>query len=123
MANQHGDTSEPWNKGTTGNKRATKAIKAYRIQKVARLMGQGATQADIVQFAAQEWGLTRTPARKLWAEAMFEVKEQWSIDREEFGAMLLQQLNDLQKKTAGRQNDAVTLGCINAAAKIAKLFD
>ena len=114
---------EPWNKGKTGVKRATKAIVVYRVQKAARMMGQGASQADIVQFAEQEWGLSRSQGRRIWREAMTEVKEMWSIDRDEFAALLLQQLNDLHKKTSGRQNDSVTLGCINSAAKIARLFD
>ena len=45
------------------------------------------------------------------------------MDRADFAALLLQQLNDLHKKTSSRQNDSVTLGCINSAAKIARLFD
>ena len=114
---------EPWNKGKTGVKKATRAVTQYRIEKSARMMAQGASQADIVAYAGQEWGLSRSQGRRIWREAMTEVKEMWSIDRDEFAALLLQQLNDLHKKTSGRQNDSVTLGCINSAAKIARLFD
>ena len=123
MAENKPEKKEPWNKGKKGVKRATKAIMEYRIQKVARMMGQGATQADIVQYAGQEWGLSRSQGKRLWKEAMTEVKEIWSIDRDEFAALILQQVNALLKKTNERQNDSVTLGCLNTAAKIAKLFD
>lgn len=123
MAENNSPKREPWNKGKTGVKRATKAIKEYRIQKAARMMAQGASQQDICQYAKAEWGLSESAGRAVWRDAMTEVKEMWSIDRDEFAALLLQQLNDLHKKTVGRQNDAVTLGCINSAAKIARLFD
>ena len=123
MAEQNDEKQVPWNKGKTGVKRATKAIVEYRIQKAARMMAQGATQADIVQYAGQEWGLSRSQGKRIWRDAMTEVKEIWSIDRDEFAALILQQVNALLKKTNERQNDSVTLGCLNTAAKIARLFD
>ena len=123
MADKNPEKKEVWNKGKKGVKRATKAVMEYRIAKVARMMGQGATQADICQFASQEWGLSRSQGKNLWKHAMTEVKENWSIDRDEFAALILQQVNALLKKTNERQNDSVTLGCLNTAAKIAKLFD
>ena len=115
--------TEPWNKGKTGVKRATRAVVEYRINRAARMMAQGASQSDVVAYAKQEWGLSKSQGQRIWREAMTEVRETWSLDRADFAALLLQQLNDLQKKTTTRQNDSVTLGCINSAAKIARLFD
>ena len=123
MAEKNPDKKEPWNKGKKGVKRATKAVMAYRVQKVARMMGQGANQMDIVAYAQQEWGLSKSQGHRLWREAITEVKETWTIDRDEFAALILQQVNELLKKTNQRQNDSVTLGCLNTAAKIARLFD
>ena len=113
---------EPWNKGKTGVKRATKKVVAYRVHKAARMMAQGASQADVVAYAVQEWGLSKSQGKRIFREALTEVKETWEINREEFAALLLAQLNDLHKKTSSRQNDSVTLGCINSAAKIAGIF-
>ena len=123
MADKNPEKQVPWNKGKKGVKRSTKALKEYRVQKAARMMGQGATQADIVQYAVTEWGLSASQGRRIWRDAMTEVKELWSIDRDEFAALILQQVNTLLKKTSDRQNDAVSLGCLNTAARIAKLFD
>ena len=113
----------PWNKGQTGVKRATKAVVEYRIQRFARMLGQGASLMDCIQYADQEWGLSKSQAKRLHKAALGEVRETWNLDRADFAALLLQQLNDLHKKTRTRQNDSVTLGCINSAAKIARLFD
>ena len=117
------EKQEPWNKGKTGVKRATRAVVEYRINRAARMMAQGASQADVVAYAVQEWGLSKSQGKRIWREAITEVKETWQINRDEFAALLLAQLNDLHKKTSTRQNDSVTLGCINSAAKIARLFD
>ena len=122
MAENKGNP-EPWNKGKTGVKRATRAVTEYRVFKLSKMLAQGASQQDCVAYARQEWGLSRASGRRLYLEAMQEVKETWTMDRADFAALLLQQLNDLHKKTSTRQNDSVTLGCINSAAKIARLFD
>ena len=87
------------------------------------MMAQGANQMDCVQYVEQEWGLTKSSGKRLYREALTEVREIWSLDRTDGAALLLQKLNDLHKKTSTRQNDSVTLGCINSAAKIARLFD
>ena len=103
--------------------RSTIAVKEYRVQKLARMMAQGANQMDCIQYVVAEWGLTESSGKRLYREALDKVREIWTLDRTEFAALLLQQLNDLHKKTSTRQNDSVTLGCINSAAKIARLFD
>jgi len=123
MAETNKPKRDPWNKGKKNVKRATRALKEYRVNRAARMMAQGASQSDICDYAVQEWGLSRSSGKRIWRDAMTEVKESWTYDRTDFAALLLQQLNDLHKKSQSRQNDSVTLGCINTAAKIARLFD
>ena len=113
------ESYQPKKKG----KRCTKATKQYRLARISRMMAQGANQMDIVQYAGAEWGLSQSHAREYFREALDLIKQTMEMDRQEFAAVLLMQVNDLQKKTAQRQNDSVTLGCINTAAKIARLFD
>lgn len=103
--------------------RSTRAVKEYRVMKLARMMAQGANQMDCVQYVEQEWGLSKSSGKRLYRDALTECRNIWDLDRADFAALLLQQLNDLHKKTSTRQNDSVTLGCINSAAKIARLFD
>lgn len=113
----------PWNKGQDNSKRATRAVTNYRIFKVSKLLATGASRQDVIAYAMQEWDLSQSRSKDIYLEAMKEIKETWEMDRTDFAALLLQQLNDLHKKTSARQNDGVTLGCINSAAKIARLFD
>ena len=115
--------TEPWNKGKKGVKRATRAVTEYRVFKLAKMLGAGANKADCIAYGVSEWGLSKHRARDLYLEAMRDIKESWSMDRTDFAALLLQQLNDLHKKTSLRQNDSVTLGCINSAARLARLLD
>ena len=113
----------PWNKGKTGVQRSTKAIKEYRVHKIARMMAQGANRMDCIQYATSEWGVSESQGVRLYKESLAKTREIWEMERTDFAALLLSQLNDLHKKTSSRQNDSVTLGCINSAAKIARLFD
>ena len=83
--------------------RSTRAVKEYRINRLARMMAQGASQQDCIQYVVSEWGLTVSSGKRLYREALNEVREIWSLDRADFAALLLQQLNDLHKKTSTRQ--------------------
>ena len=105
------------------NTRCTKAAKALRMARITRMIAQGANQLDITQYCQQEWELSERHGRQYYRDAIEGIRKHVEMDRAEFAAVLLMQVNDLQKKTASRQNDAVTLGCINTAAKIARLFD
>ena len=120
-ANQDNDEYEEYTPRSK-NTRCTKAMKLARMARIQRMIAQGANSLDIVQYCSQEWGLSQKHGRTYWREAIEHLKEHIEMDRAEFAAVLLMQVNDLQKKTAQRQNDAVTLGCINTAAKIAGLL-
>ena len=105
------------------NKRCSKAVKQYRLSRLTRMIAAGASQMDVVAYCGQEWGLSVRHSRQYYRDCIGLIKKEMEMDRQEFAAVLLMQVNDLQKKTAQRQNDSVTLGCINTAAKIARLFD
>ena len=105
------------------NTRCTQAVKQFRLNRVSRMIAQGASQMDIRDYCVAEWGLSPRMGCQYYRDAVKDIRDHWDLERTEFAAILLQQLNDLHKKTSTRQNDSVTLGCINSAAKIARLFD
>jgi len=106
-----------------GKTRCTAAEKQFRTMRFARMIANGATRSDLLQYGAQEWGLSSRMVDEYRSCAMKELEEDWNLDRQAYAAVLLSQLNIVHKKSMEGGNLAVTLGCINTAAKIAKLFD
>jgi len=106
-----------------GKTRCTAAEKQYRTMRFARMIANGATRSDLLQYGAQEWGLSHRMVDEYRSSAMKELQADWNLDRQAYAAVLLSQLNIVHKKSMEGGNLAVTLGCINTAAKIAKLFD
>jgi|TARA_Y100000361_G_scaffold154095_1_gene178127 hypothetical protein len=106
-----------------GQTRCTAAEKQFRIARCSRMMANGATRSDLVQYAAHTWGISKRQCDEYIAEARKELEEDWNLDRQAFAAVLLSQLNIVHKKALETSNLAVTLGCINSAAKIARLYD
>ena len=108
---------------TTKKARCTAAEKQFRVQRFARMLANGATRSDLAQYAAQEWGVKIRQVDEYVAEARQFLQEDYNLDRQAFAAILLAQLNVVHKKSMEQNNLSVTLGAINTAAKIAKLFD
>ena len=52
-----------------------------------------------------------------------ELEEDYNLDRQAFTAVLLSQLSVIQKKAMEQSNLQTALGCINAAAKLARIYD
>ena len=106
-----------------GKTRCTAAEKQFRTMRFARMIANGATRSDLLQYGAQEWGLSSRMVDDYRSFAMKELEADWNLDRHAYAAVLLSQLNIVHKKSMEGGNLSVTLGCINTAAKIAKLFD
>ena len=103
-------------------RKSTAAEKEYRINRVARLLSNGAVRSEVVQYAASEWGVKTRTADDYIAAARDVLKADWDIDRREFTAELLSQLASLQKECRKTNQSAVALGCINSMARIAQIL-
>ena len=103
-------------------RKSTAAEKDYRVNRVARLLSNGAVRSEISQYAASEWGCSLRQADRYIAEAREVLKADWDIDRRTFTAELLSQLASLPKEARKGNQPSVALGCINTAARIAQLL-
>ncbi len=103
-------------------KKATNHEKEYRINRVARLLANGATRSEIKEYASREWGIGSRQTVTYLNAATEVLKADWDIDRRAFTAELLSQLASLQKEARKSNMHAVALGCINSAAKIAHIL-
>jgi len=105
-------------------RKATAAEKEYRINRVARLLSNGAVRSEIIQYGCSEWGVSDRTVDKYIKAASDILKADWDIDRRTFTAELLSQLASLQKECRKNGNQAhVALGCINTMAKIAHILE
>ena len=105
-------------------RKSTRAEKEYRINRVARLLSNGAVRSEVLEYASREWGVSRATADNYMAAAREVLKADWDIDRRTFTAELMSQLASLQKECRKNGNQAhVALGCINTMAKIAHILE
>jgi len=105
-------------------KKATAAEMEYRVNRVARLLSNGAVRSEIIEYSRKEWGVSRGSADNYIARATEILKNDWNIDRRTFTAELLSQLASLQKEARKNGNQShVALGCINTMAKIAHILE
>ena len=102
--------------------RSTKAEANYRLNKVAKLLSTGHTRSQIMQLAADDWGIKERQTDQYIADARKILKEDFDIDRRQFTAEMLSQLATLQKEARNNSQLSVALGCINSMAKIAQVM-
>ena len=103
-------------------KKIGKAAMDMRINRIARLLANGGTRSDCIQYASREWGVGPRSTDTLIARAREILRDDWEIDRRTFTAELLSQLASLQKESRKNGQGHIALGCINSAAKLAQLI-
>ena len=102
--------------------KSTNVEKDMRINRFARLLSNGGTRSDCLQYGASQWGLSVRQSDQYIAWARDVLKDDWEIDRRTFTAELLSQLASLQKESRKNGQGHIALGCINSAAKLAQLI-
>lgn len=103
-------------------KRSTAAEKGFRVNRVARMLANAAVRSEIIQYAAEKWGVSERTADEYIRAAREVLSKDWEIDRRVFTAELLSQLASLQKEARKTNQPNIALGCINSAARLAQLI-
>ena len=103
-------------------KRSTQAEVDYRVHRVAKLITHGVTRSELLQYAANEWGVKTRAADEYIAQARELLKQDFDIDRRQFTAEVLAQLASVQKAARKNGQLAVALGCINSMARIGQVL-
>jgi len=93
-----------------------------RINRVARLLANGAVRSEILQYAAKEWEASDRTADTYIARARDILRADWETDRLTFTAEILAQLATLQKEARKQNNLGAALGCIKTAAQITQIL-
>ena len=104
-------------------KKSTAAEIDIRVNRVARMLSNGAVRSEIIQYGAKEWGVSESACDKYIRKARDLLCKDWEIERRTFTAELLSQLASLQKESRKNGQGHIALGCINSAAKLAQLMN
>ena len=103
-------------------KKSTKIEVDMRVNRVARLLANGAVRSDIVRYCAKEWDVAERQSDTYIAKAREIIRADWESDRLTFTAEILAQLATLQKEARKTNNLNAALNCIRTAAQITQLL-
>lgn len=92
-----------------------------RIRFLAEIIAKGGRRSDCVQYAAETWGVSERTCDSYLVTAREQLKADWDLQRPQMIADLLSQCSTLQREARAAQQYHIALGCINTAAKLAKL--
>jgi|TARA_R110002012_G_scaffold93914_2_gene227736 hypothetical protein len=92
-----------------------------RVNRVARLIANGARRSDVLQMCAERWGLKDRQADLYLERARKKLKADYDMDRPQMLADLLAQLSTIQMEARRTGNLNIALGAVNTAAKLTQL--
>ena len=104
-------------------KRINKAEKFNRVHQIRALLAGGGTRSQCIAFAATTWGVAPRTADSYIAAANRQIVEDFSCERKDYAAQLLQVLHRVMEQgTQTNQMGAVT-AAVALAMKLARLND
>jgi len=103
-------------------RRSSNAELGLRVNRIARLLANGGTRSDVLQYASNQWECSTRTTDDYIRRAREILCEDWELDRRVFTAEILSQLATLQKEARKQSNLNAALGCIKTAAQIAQVL-
>ena len=103
--------------------KCTKAQKQVRLNKVYELERQGYSKAELLDYARREWGIGRSSLNRYQAEVAAIMTEEFSVSRKQMKVKLADAYLRTYKESNNSNQLAVSLGSLNALAKLFGLAD
>ena len=102
-------------------KKGTKIDKAFRINRIVRMISNGAVNSEIVDYCRQEWGLSRCSAYKYIAWSREEIVSDINQDRQVVVAELIHGAHTVWKKAVADKQYNNALGAMNLISRLGGL--
>ena len=103
--------------------KCTKREKQIRLTKIYAMKREGKSRMQILEYARTNWGIRRAQTDNLIREVMDEMTVEFKRDRVSMTVELADQLSAVIERSAASNQHAVTLGAINAKAKLFNLAE
>jgi len=100
---------------------ATKASVAetqLRIQKIIELQTEFQTTAQIVRYAAENWGIKKRATETLISKATAELKAQFGDQREQIAALLCNHHYDIARRAVKAEQYSPAVGALKEIARL-----
>lgn len=101
--------------------RCTAAEKERRVRDVYNLLSNAASRQEIIQYAAENWGLTDRSTDNYIADARLLIEEDCSLSRQAFLAECLSRLRNYEKQAAKRGQMQVATNSVRLQAELVGL--
>ena len=102
-------------------KKSTNAEKAFRVSTVYGLLCDGASRADIVRFAAENWDIKERMAENYIADARVQIEHDCQLSRQQFLAETLAGLRQVRQSAGRRGQHQVVVNAIRLQAELVGL--
>lgn len=98
--------------------RSTKVEKNYRVDTVYKLLSEGHSRGQILQFGSSEWGVTDRQVDTYIAEAREKLLADAEMERPAWVAEALQRLRVYEQAAYKQKQNQTAINAVQAAAKL-----
>ena len=98
--------------------RSTKVEKNFRVDTVYKLLSEGNSRGQILQFGSAEWGVTDRQVDTYIAEARDKLLADAEMERPAWVAEALQRLRTYEQAAYKSRQNQVAINAVQAQAKL-----
>ena len=99
-------------------KKATNAESKFRTDAVYKLLGQGWSRTQIIQFAEEKWGIKTGQTDAYIRKARVLLEQDCELERPAWIAEALQRLRKLEQAAADKNQVSAAISAIQMQAKL-----
>ena len=101
--------------------KSTKAAKEFRVNTVYKLLIDGKSRSEILQFAADEWDISTRQGDQYIADAREKLEQDCTISRQEFLAEAIVGLRSIRQQAEKRGQYQVAVNTVRLMTELVGL--
>ena len=98
--------------------RSTKVETEHRINAVYKLLSEGQSRSQVIQFCSEKWGVTERQGDTYMARAREKLMEDCEMERPAWIAEALQRLRTYEQAAYKQKQNQTAINSIQAQAKL-----